>query len=58
MFNRIHHGSQFKADLYIASCDPLHSWALTTISFRLRSGGARSSRRCVALRKSNEIDPT
>lgn len=28
MFNLIHHGSQFKADLYIASGDPLHTWAL------------------------------
>jgi hypothetical protein len=28
MFNLIHHTSQFKADLYIASGDPLHAWAL------------------------------
>jgi hypothetical protein len=28
MFNLIHHQSQFKADLYLASRDPLHAWAL------------------------------
>jgi hypothetical protein len=28
MFNLIHHKSQFKADIYIASSDPLHAWAL------------------------------
>ena len=28
MFNLIHHGSQFKADIYIAAHDPLHAWAL------------------------------
>ena len=28
MFNLVHHASQFKADLYIASGDPLHAWAL------------------------------
>lgn len=28
MFNVIHHRSQFKADLYLASRDPLHAWAL------------------------------
>jgi hypothetical protein len=28
MFNLIHHQSQFKADLYLASSDPLHAWAL------------------------------
>jgi hypothetical protein len=29
MFNLIHHASQFKADIYLAGDDPLHSWALT-----------------------------
>lgn len=28
MFNLIHHKSQFEADIYIASDDPLHAWAL------------------------------
>jgi hypothetical protein len=28
MFNLIHHGSQFKADIYLAGNDPLHAWAL------------------------------
>ena len=28
MFNLIHHQSQFKADMYLASRDPLHAWAL------------------------------
>ena len=28
MFNLIHHGSQFKADIYLAASDPLHAWAL------------------------------
>jgi hypothetical protein len=28
MFNVIHHGSQFKADIYIAAGDSLHAWAL------------------------------
>ena len=28
MFNLVHHKSQFKADIYIASSDPLHAWAL------------------------------
>jgi len=28
MFNLIHHASQFKADVYVASRDPLHAWAL------------------------------
>jgi hypothetical protein len=28
MFNLIHHKSQFKADIYVASRDPLHAWAL------------------------------
>ena len=28
MFNLIHHQSQFKADIYLAARDPLHSWAL------------------------------
>lgn len=28
MFNLIHHRSQFKADMYLASRDPLHAWAL------------------------------
>ncbi len=28
MFNIIHHASQFKADIFIASRDPLHHWAL------------------------------
>jgi hypothetical protein len=28
MFNLIHHGTQFKADIYIAANDPLHQWAL------------------------------
>lgn len=28
MFNLIHHKSQFKADLYVATDDPLHAWAL------------------------------
>ena len=28
MFNLIHHGSQFKADIYVAGRDPLHAWAL------------------------------
>ena len=27
-FNLIHHASQFKADIYIASRDRLHAWAL------------------------------
>ena len=27
-FNLIHHASQFKADIYVASHDPLHLWAL------------------------------
>ena len=27
-FNLIHHATQFKADLYLASRDPLHVWAL------------------------------
>ena len=27
-FNLIHHGSQFKADIYLAARDPLHRWAL------------------------------
>ena len=28
MFNLIRHRSQFKADLYLTSRDPLHTWAL------------------------------
>jgi hypothetical protein len=28
MFNLIHHGTQFKADIYLAAGDPLHAWAL------------------------------
>lgn len=28
MFNVIHHRSQFKADIYVATGDPLHDWAL------------------------------
>ncbi|MFY9315690.1 MAG: hypothetical protein WAO95_09035 [Burkholderiales bacterium] len=28
MFNLIHHRSQFKADIYLAAGDPLHTWAL------------------------------
>lgn len=28
MFNLIHHRSQFKADIYLATRDPLHAWAL------------------------------
>jgi hypothetical protein len=28
MFNVIHHASQFKADVFIVSRDPLHRWAL------------------------------
>jgi hypothetical protein len=28
MFNLIHHGTQFKADIYLALGDPLHAWAL------------------------------
>jgi hypothetical protein len=28
MFNLIHHASQFKADIYVAAGDPLHTWAL------------------------------
>ena len=28
MFNLIHHGTQFKADIFLASSDPLHVWAL------------------------------
>lgn len=28
MFNLIHHGSSFKADIYVAASDPLHAWAL------------------------------
>ena len=27
MFNLIHHGTQFKADIYLAASDPLHAWA-------------------------------
>jgi hypothetical protein len=27
-FNLIHHASGFKADIYLANRDPLHSWAL------------------------------
>ena len=27
-FNLIHHATQFKADIYVASHDPLHLWAL------------------------------
>lgn len=27
-FNLIHHATQFKADIYLASRDPLHAWAL------------------------------
>lgn len=28
MFNLIHHGTQFKADIFLASTDPLHAWAI------------------------------
>ena len=28
MFNLIHHGTQFKADIFLASTDPLHVWAI------------------------------
>ena len=28
MFNLIHHATQFKADIYLATGDPLHDWAL------------------------------
>ncbi|MSQ72802.1 MAG: hypothetical protein EXR27_16145 [Betaproteobacteria bacterium] len=28
MFNLIHHGTQFKADIFLASVDPLHVWAI------------------------------
>ena len=28
MFNLIHHASQFKADIYVATGDALHAWAL------------------------------
>ena len=27
-FNLVHHKSQFKADIYLATRDPLHAWAL------------------------------
>lgn len=28
MFNLIHHRTQFKADIFLASVDPLHAWAI------------------------------
>ena len=28
MFNLLHHGSGYKADLFLAARDPLHAWAL------------------------------
>ena len=28
MFNLIHHRTQFKADIFLASADPLHVWAM------------------------------
>ena len=28
MFNLIHHGTQFKADIFLATADPLHAWAI------------------------------
>lgn len=38
-FNLIHHGSGFKADLYLVGEDPLHRWALQRVH-RLPLGGA------------------
>jgi hypothetical protein len=41
MFNLIHHASQFKADIYLASRDPLHAWALEhRRRISLEGGGA------------------
>ena len=28
-FNLIHHATGFKADIYLAGCDPLHAWGLS-----------------------------
>lgn len=40
-FNLIHHGSQFKADIYLAGRDPLHAWALgQRRRISLEDGGA------------------
>ena len=37
----IHHASQFKADIYLAACDPLHAWALKhRRRISLEDGGA------------------
>jgi hypothetical protein len=41
MFNLIHHATQFKADVYLASRDPLHAWALAQRRrIELEGGGA------------------
>lgn len=53
-FNLIDHGSQFKADVYLAGNDPLHEWALAhrrRITFGSASGAWIAPPEYVILRK-------